>query len=156
MFVIDGHNLLHAIHKVEESSETSTDIELCAAVGRYLGLIREVGTIIFDGAGPPDKSGFDDFGNLEVMFAGLGADADAAIEDKIAASTAPKRLTIVSSDRRLRQAAHARKCTSLKSEVFWAAVQKQLGRKRPAPEPPAKRNGLSDSETDQWLDAFGL
>lgn len=147
---------MHASRKVEEAPQIVEDLDLCVAVARYLGLMREAGTMIFDGAGPPDKSGFDDVGDLEIIFAGLGADADAAIEDKIAASTAPKRLTIVSSDRRLRKAARTRKCTSLKSEVFWADVQKQLSRKRPAPEPPAKRNGLSDGETDQWLDVFGL
>ncbi|HEC02684.1 MAG TPA: hypothetical protein ENI81_04015, partial [Phycisphaerales bacterium] len=103
-----------------------------------------------------DKSGFDDVGNLEVVFAGLGADADTVIEDKISASTAPKRLTVVSSDRRLRKAALTRKCTSIKSEAFWEDVCRQLSRKRPAQEPAAKRQGLSESETNQWLDAFGL
>ena len=112
--------------------------------------------MIFDGAGPPDKSGFDNVSNLEVVFAGLGGDADTVIEDKIIASTSPKRLTIVSSDRRLRKAARTRRCNSLKSEVFWEDVQKQLNRKRPAREPAAKRHGLSESETDQWLDFLGF
>ena len=112
--------------------------------------------MIFDGAGPQDKSGFDNVGNLEILFAGLGADADTVIEDKISASTAPKRLTVVSNDRRLRKAAHMRRCISLKSEAFWNNVQKQLNRKRPAREPAQKRQGLSESETDQWLDFLGF
>lgn len=156
MFIIDGYNLLHAVLKAEEAPAAIGDLELCGKVGRYLELTGRPGVMIFDGSGPRDKSGFDDVGNLEVLFAGLGADADTAIEDKISASTAPKRLTVVSSDRRLRKAALTRKCTSVKSEVFWEDVCKQLSRKRPAPEPAAKRQGLSESETDQWLDAFGL
>ncbi|MHC4565184.1 MAG: NYN domain-containing protein [Planctomycetota bacterium] len=156
MFIIDGHNLLHTVLKAEEASEATSDLKLCRVVGRYLQLIGRPGSMVFDGAGPPDKSGFDEVGNLEVLFAGRGADADSVIEDKISASTAPKRVTVVSSDRRLRKAARTRKCTSLKSEVFWENVRKQLSRKRPTPEPAAKRHGLSESETDQWLDAFGL
>ena len=156
MFIIDGYNLLHAILKAEEAPGAISDLELCRVVSRYLKLIGRSGEMVFDGAGPPDKSGFDNVGNLEVLFAGLGADADTVIEDKIAASTAPKRLTIVSSDRRLRRAAHTRRCSSLKSEIFWNNAQKQLNRKRPVREPAAKRQGLSESETDQWLDAFGF
>lgn len=156
MFLIDGHNLLHAILKAEDASEATSDLNLCRAIGRYLQLIGRAGVIVFDGSGPPDKSGFDYVGNLEVLFAGVGADADSAIEDKICASTAPKRVTVVSSDRRLRKAARTRKCACMKSEEFWEDVQKQLSRRRPASEPAAKRLGLSESETDQWLDAFGL
>ncbi len=156
MFIIDGYNLLHAALNSEEACGASKDVELCRIVGRYLNIIGRSGEMIFDGTGPPDKSGFDGISNLEVIFTGLSADADTVIEDKIIASTAPKRLTVVSSDRRLRKAAHARRCNSLKSDVFWANVQKQLDRKRPAREPAAKRQGLSESETDQWLDVFGF
>ena len=154
--IIDGHNLLRAIQKVDEDSESISDVRLCYTVGRFLKLTGEKGEIIFDGTGPPDKSRFDNISNLEVFFAGLGSDADTVIEDKIRASTAPKRLTVVSSDRRLRDAARARKAASVKSQVFWDNVQKQLRRKRTIKEPPAKRRGLTESETRQWLKFFDL
>jgi hypothetical protein len=116
----------------------------------------EKGEVVFDGTGPPDKTVFDNIGNLEVSFAGLGSDTDTVIEDKIKASTAPKRLTIVSSDRRLRKAARARKAASVKSEIFWADLQKQLSRKAVVEEPAAKREGISESETKKWFEFFGL
>ena len=119
-------------------------------------LTGEKGEMIFDGTGPPDKTGFDNISNLEVFFAGIGTDADTVIEDKISTNTAPKRLTIVSSDRRLRTAAHKRKAISMKSDVFWNDVQKQLSRKRPAKEPTEKRQGLNEGETEQWLEFFGF
>ena len=156
MFIIDGHNLLHSIPEVDEGSKSISDIQLCRIVGRYLKLIGEKGEIIFDGTGPRDKSEFDNISNLEVFFAGLGTDTDTIIEDKIRANTAPKRLTIVSSDRRLRKAAQARKVTVMKSELFWNNLQKQLSRKKGIREPAAKRQGLTDSETKQWLEFFGL
>lgn len=156
MFIIDGHNLLHTILKAEGDSEVISDVGLCRILGRYFKLTGEKGEMIFDGTGPPEKTVFDNISNLEVFFAGLRTDADTVIEDKIRVNTAPKRLTIVSSDRRLRKAAHARRCTAMKSEAFWSDVQKELNRKRPAREPMAKRQGLSESETDQWLDVFGF
>jgi predicted RNA-binding protein with PIN domain len=156
MFIIDGHNLLHTIIKLEDDSGAISDVGLCGILSRYFKLTGEKGEIIFDGTGPPDKSGFDKIYNLEVFFAGRGTDTDTIIEDKIRASTAPKGLTIISSDRRLRSAAHTRKATSIKSDVFWSDVQKQLSRKRPAKEPTEKRRGLNEGETEQWLKFFGF
>jgi predicted RNA-binding protein with PIN domain len=147
---------LHTIFKLEGDSGSISDVGLCRILSRYFKLTGEKGEIIFDGTGPPDKSGFDNISDLEVFFAGLGTDADTVIEDKISASTAPKKLTIVSSDRRLRSAARTRKATSMKSDVFWNNVQKQVSRKRPAKEPTEKRQGLNEGETEQWLEFFGF
>jgi predicted RNA-binding protein with PIN domain len=141
---------------VDEGTESISDVQLCRIVGRYLKQIGGRGEIIFDGTGPRDKSGFDNISNLEVFFAGLNTDTDTVIEDKIKANTAPKSLTIVSSDRRLRKAAQARKAMAVKSEVFWNNLQKQLSRKKRIREPAAKRQGLTDGETKQWLEFFGL
>ncbi|MHC4460282.1 MAG: NYN domain-containing protein [Planctomycetota bacterium] len=154
--IIDGHNLLHSIQQAGEDSEPISRIQLCRILSGYLKLIDENGEIVFDGTGPRDKSGFDNISNLEVFFAGLGSDADTVIEDKIKANTAPRRLTVVSSDRRLRDAARARKATSVKSDVFWNNLRRQLSRKEKFKEPTAKRRGLSESETKQWLEFFGL
>jgi predicted RNA-binding protein with PIN domain len=155
-FIIDGHNLLHTIYKAEGDSHAISDIQLCHIVNTYLKRIGETGQIIFDGTGPRDKSPFDNISNIEVLFAGLGTDTDTVIEEKIQLSTAPKRLSIVSSDRRLRKAANTRKAKSIKSDAFWSVVQKRLQRRRKIQEPPAKRHGLTQSETEQWLDFFGL
>ncbi|MHC4260376.1 MAG: NYN domain-containing protein [Planctomycetota bacterium] len=154
--IIDGHNLRWSIHKAPEESKSITDLQLCHIVGRYLKLIGEKGEIVFDGTGPADKVGFENISKLEVLFAGLASDADTVIEDKIRASTAPKRLTVVSSDRRVQAAARARKADVVKSDVFWTNLQKQLTRRKRIREPSAKRWGLSESETEQWLRLFGL
>jgi hypothetical protein len=155
-FIIDGYNLLHFIQKASEDFGAITDIGLCRIISEYLRQIGEKGEIVFDGTGPRDKSAFDNINELEVFFAGLRSDADTIIEDKITASTAPRRLTIVSSDRRLQIAARKRKATVVKSQVFWDNVQKQLSRKTKVKEPLAKREGLSEGETEQWLKIFDL
>ncbi len=154
--IIDGHNLLHSIQKTSEYSKPISDVQLCHIVARYLRVIGEKGEIVFDGTGPRDKCGFDNISNLEVFFAGLNSDADTLIEDKIKANTAPKRLTIVSSDRRLRNAARKRKAIVVKSQIFWDNLCKQLARKKTITEPTGKRHGLSNGETEQWLKFFDL
>jgi hypothetical protein len=152
--VVDGHNLLWAVQELSE--QVVSDVQLCRVVGRYLKLTGEKGQIIFDGIGPPDKSDFENIGSVEVLFAGRSTDTDTVIEKKIRASTAPKRLTIVSTDRRLRRAARARKATAIKSEDFWRDVQKRVRARSRSKEPAEKRFGLTDGETKQWLEYFDL
>ncbi len=154
--IIDGYNLLHSIHKANEDSDAISNAQLCRIVDIFLTQTRQKGEIIFDGAGPPDKSTFDNMSKLDVFFAGPGRDADTVIENKIRASTDAKRLTVVSSDRRILRAAQARKAAVIKSNVFWDNLQKELSRKKTAREPAAKRRGLSEGETEQWLRIFGL
>ncbi|UCF44019.1 MAG: NYN domain-containing protein [Planctomycetota bacterium] len=154
--IIDGNNLLQSIKKSGEDFESLTASRLCRIISTYLRLTGEKGEIVFDGTGPPDKSEFDNISHLEVFFAGVAADADTVIEGQIRINTAPKRLTVVSSDRRLRSAARARRATAVKADVFWNDVQRQLSRKKTPKEPAEKRLGLTAGETQKWLEFFGL
>lgn len=157
MTIVDGNNLLWAIQERFEDHEVATEVDLCRILGRYFAATAEEGQVIFDGSGPARRGDLDSVLNVEVMFAGFHKDSDSVIEEKITASTDPRRLTIVSSDRRLRRAAAARKATSIKSEDFWEEVKKELQRTKPQKkEPQAKREGLSEGETEQWMDLFGI
>ncbi len=156
-FLIDGYNLLRAIQKKDEEFAPLTDVQLCQRLGLYLTRIAETGEIIFDGTGPRDKSPFDNIPNLEIIFAGMSVEADAVIEEKIQANSAPKRLVVVSNDRRIQAAARKRKTELLKSEIFWAQVEKELSKKRGIKEPRQKRSGeLTEGETDRWMELFDL
>jgi predicted RNA-binding protein with PIN domain len=155
--IIDGNNLLWAIQEKFEEREITTDVELCRVLDRYFAATVEEGQIVFDGAGPADKSEFNSVTHVEIYFAGFHKDSDSVIEEKIKANTAPRLLRVVSSDRRLRKAAGLRKATAIKSEDFWAEVQKELRRKKPQRrEPMEKKEGLTESETDRWMDLFGV
>ena len=157
MTIIDGNNLLWALHEAFGEREITTEIDLCRVLSKYFAQVGEPGQVVFDGAGPADKSQFDTVDYVEVYFAGLHRDADGVIEEKITADTSPRRLTVVSSDRRLRKAAGARRAAAIKSEEFWEQVQRELSRRKPKKkEPEEKREGLTDGETDQWMDLFGL
>jgi predicted RNA-binding protein with PIN domain len=157
MTIIDGDNLLWALRQTLEEREITTELELCRVLSRYFALTGEPGQVVFDGSGPADRSEFDKITSPEIIFAGFHRDADSVIEEKIKASTSPRQVTVVSSDRRLRKAAALRKAAGIKSEDFWELVRKELGRKKPRQkEPEEKREGLSESETEQWMDLFGL
>lgn len=156
-YLIDGYNLLRAVQKLEEFADL-TDVQLCRALSDYLCAVRDHGHIVFDGIGPPDKSAFGQIPKLEVYFSGQTYEADDIIEEKISDNTAPKSLVVVSSDRRLRKAAGKRKAVPVSAEQFWQTLLLQLERhaNRPAPEPTEKRHGLTERETDVWLDLFDL
>jgi predicted RNA-binding protein with PIN domain len=156
-YLFDGYNLLRAIHKIEEFAALS-DVQLCRAISDYLCCIRDHGHLVFDGIGPSDKSAFGEMPCLEIYFSGEKKEADDIIEDKIQDNTAPKSLYVVSSDRRLRTAAAKRKATAVTAENFWQILLTRLEKhaNRPAPEPSQKRHGLTERETDLWLDFFEL
>jgi len=156
-YLIDGYNLLRAVQKTEEFSSL-TDVQMCRAVSDYLGCVRDHGHIVFDGIGPPDKSAFGGIPGVEVYFSGESCEADDIIEDKIFDNTAPKSLVVVSSDRRIRSAAARRKAIDISAEMFWQTLLAQLEKQanRPAPEPTEKRHGLTERETDLWIDMFDL
>ena len=158
--IIDGYNLLRTIQKIDEHFTALDEVGLARILAEYLNSVRDHGHLVFDGTGPPDKTDLDRLAylrNLEVYFSGANSDADTVIEEKIADSSAPKSLVIVSTDRRLRAAAGKRKATSVRSDIFWLSLLKRMeNRKKPAPEPRAKREGITEGVTDQWLDLFGL
>jgi len=156
MYIIDGYNLLWCMHKISEHSEDISQIELCRLVGLYLKNNSFDGQIVFDGIGPPDRTQFSHIDNLEVIFSGRNTDADGVIEAKLKADTAPKRLRVVSSDRRIRSAAKAVKATTIKSDQFCRTLLSRAATRAEASEPVQKRRGLDEGQTKQWLKYFGL
>jgi predicted RNA-binding protein with PIN domain len=154
--VIDGYNLLRLVEKME-GWEAITDRQLCMMISQYLRRIAATGQVVFDGIGPPDKASFENLAALEVVFSGRRSDADSIILDKIDLYSAPKSLVVVSSDRELATAAKRRKCVPVKSQVFFAQMVAELDKKRKPPqEPPQKRTGITDGETEEWLKTFGF
>ncbi len=156
-YLIDGYNLLRAVQKIEEFAAL-TDVQMCRAVSDYLNAVRDRGHVVFDGVGPPDKAALGGIPSVEVYFSGPSREADDLIEDKIADSTAPKSLVVVSSDRRIRTAAAKRKAIDVPADLFWQTLLARLEKQanRPAPEPTEKRHGLTEREADLWLDIFDL
>ncbi len=153
--LIDGYNLLRAAQKILEQVDF-TDSDLCAVLCEFLRRVGDTGTIVFDGIGPPNKEWMMGLQRLEVIFSGRNIEADSVIEQHIQENSAPKRLLVVSSDRRIRAAAKRRKCPDIPAGDFWLQMCNTVEKQLPVPEPKAKRIGISDKETDRWMKAFGL
>ena len=153
-FLIDGNNLMHALRKADMQLGR---VGLCRLLGELAAGGEKI-RVVFDGRPPPDQPGGqaqDD--RVEVAYSGRGS-ADDVIEECIAADTAPRRLTVVSTDRRIRKAARRRRCKAAASEEFAAAMLRALARpKRPAPtEPAEKRLGLSGEQVERWMKELQL
>lgn len=154
-FVIDGYNLLHAMGALSARKGPSG---LEKARVRLLGILK--GTfadeapsviVVFDANdAPPDAPPLLNYQGIGVRFA-RHQEADDVIEKLIAEHSAPKRLTVVSDDLRLRQAARRRHAQSMRCEAFLQFIKDR--RRRQAPPPPEK-TGLSSAETQQLLDEF--
>jgi len=153
LYLIDGNNLMHAM------SDVGVD------VGRYglcklLAALQASGHrvhVVFDGPLRPANAAGDIEGmGIEVSYA-TSRSADDVIADCIAASSAPRSLTVVSSDRQVRSAGRRRRCKTVTSQEFSRLVLKVNAPSRPtAPsEPPEKRDGLTGGQTRQWLKEFG-
>jgi uncharacterized protein len=96
---------------------------------------------------------------MTVIFASRDEDADTLIERLISAESAPKRLTVVSSDHRVQRAAKRRRATAVDSDKWFTHVLRdRVARSAssatadlPKPEGP-----LTDGEVAHWLSEFGL
>jgi uncharacterized protein len=157
MFIIDGTNLLWAIREWPEGPQVTSEEGLCQVLDGYFATTHQQCQMVFDGTGPRDRNAFGGIRHIDVIHAGFDQEADSVIEGKVLADSAPKRLTIVSTDHQVRDAATGRKAAVLRCEEFWEQVLAHLRRnKTRKKEPPQKRKGLTDGETDQWMDLFGL
>lgn len=171
--IVDGYNLLHAAGLGRErygpGDLERARIRLLAFLARHLSPAeRERTTVVFDAAGAPpgiaaqNASAPHVASDLEVVFAPAGGDADAWIERLLLRHSSPRQVVVVSSDRRLRDAARRRRSQSETSEDFVKRMAvRNTGRStaarpvRPA-EPPGKFDGnTAGDSTDEWLAVFG-
>ena len=114
---------------------------------------REQITLVCDGTPSGPHMGLGT--GIRAVFSGHDREADDLIEGLIAASTAPRRLIVVSSDRRIKAAARKRGCTVLTSQAFLERLVHDAERPpRAAQGPPKKVNLPTDiiAEAQAMLD----
>lgn len=150
-YLIDGNNLLFAL-------------QLHADLPGRVGLCRlleplarsEPVHVIFDGPPPTDAH------RMQLEELGLTMEfhrhADPHLIDAINACTAPRRLTVVSSDRDIRTPAARRGCTTLTSDEFAPMLLAMQTPTQPAnpPEPQEKQQGLAEESAKTWYKEFGV
>jgi len=157
--LIDGYNLYNYVKNLYEQQQQVhlTLATFCELIESFAKRAHQKTTIIFDGNQPYEmKYEMPKLAYTKLIYTGHNKSADEFIEEQIATSSAPKLLTIVSSDREILSAAKKRKCTLLTSNDYWQIIAKELTRKKIAPLPREKHKGLSSSELNYWLKTFGL
>jgi len=161
--LIDGYNLLNAVGIVGRGAGSTSLERSRLALLNFLAESldpEEVArtTVVFDaGDAPPGLPRMFEHRRLCVRFARGYEDADALIKELIRAETAPRRLTVVSSDHRLHRAARRRRARAVDSDVWYAEViRRRLDRQHPTETLPAKPHvPLSEAEVAEWLEQFG-
>jgi hypothetical protein len=95
---------------------------------------------------------------LSVQFASKYPDADCLIEELIQKESAPRQLTVVSSDHRLQRAAKRRRARAVDSDVWYAETlqtrreQQERSQEETPARPPVP---LLPEDVEYWLDQFG-
>ncbi len=158
--IIDGYNLMHAAGDFGHGAGPGGLERSRTALLRFLAQTLEPElasrtVLVFDASAQRGEPRRQQFRGLTVVFAAGYEDADALIEELIRRHSAPRSLTVVSSDRRLRSAARRRKATSVGSRQWYEQIVQQRGASRaaaPAISKPAPT--LTESEVQFWLNQF--
>jgi len=165
-WLIDGYNVMHAAgivdskmtrHRFRNARKRFLD-----DLARSLADLASEATVVFDANQPPADFPIEsNYRGITVVFALADADADARIERILAHHSTPKALTVVSSDRRVRQAATRRKARAIPADEFLDRLPTIAFERRrsldPAPDPEAVRREptLDDEERAYWQEVFG-
>jgi len=159
--IIDGYNLIHAAGIVGRgvgpgSLERSRLALLNFVVESLEPAALATTTVVFDAQNaPPGLPRELSHRGIRVRFAAGYTSADELIEELIEENTAPRRLTVVSSDHRLHRAARRRKAHAIDSDRWYeqTIAQRNAARRAPAKvrKPPTP---LATSEVEFWLAKF--
>jgi predicted RNA-binding protein with PIN domain len=163
-YLIDGYNLMYAGGLLGEREAPAVfrrvRTRFLNDLAHALGPLEATqSTVVFDASGAPEDAAAEVRHNgVAVVYAVDDESADDRIERLIAGEPTPKTLIVVSSDRRLRQAAARRRAKSVSAEDFWVMLD---SRKEPKPRPRAaptvrepRDEQLSADETRFWLEEF--
>jgi predicted RNA-binding protein with PIN domain len=158
-YLIDGYNFLYATGAVGESEGPGALQEarrklLARLVAAYGGEPGRV-TVVFDAAGSaPGVRRRGSSRGVEVRYAtGVGEEADDVIEELIRQDTAPRRLVVVSDDRRLQRAGRRRHCAVMNCKDYLAEIVRLDRARRPVR--TEERPLLTPQEVRRWLAEFG-
>jgi predicted RNA-binding protein with PIN domain len=166
--LIDGYNLMHAAGRMNRrfgpDGLRRARLRFLNELAMTLGVQRASSTtIVFDASSLPlNQAPESTFKGMTVIYAIDDEDADTRIERLIARDSAPRSLTVVSSDRRLRRAAQRRRATSRSSDDFLDFLESLRSTRRVPKKLESGANDLdrarlerlSPEEVDAWVLEF--
>lgn len=154
MLLVDCYNVLHVA--MPPSLAGLDEAGLCRILGTHPWAVQ-FGKIIVvaDGKPKPGRADRSPVPNVSLRFSGRSKSADDVIIDILAHDSAPRSITVVSSDREIQQAARSRRATPMASEALVRELSKQSTRRaREKSERPDVSAPLPESMVEQWLEKF--
>ena len=158
--ILDCYNVLHTT--MPPMLAGLSEGGLCRALGRTTWAAQGGGsggiTVVADGRPKPLGVAESPVDAVDLVYAGSHRSADDLIIDLIKAHSAPRRLTVVSSDRAIRAAARRRRARDWSSDEFIDKLCRQLRKRAAGPPPPSRPNiaPLPPELVQRWRDAFGI
>jgi predicted RNA-binding protein with PIN domain len=157
-YLIDGYNLLHQVGRLQGKRTANLEqarLDLLQLLVARFGSEAPPVTVVFDarravGSGRERQ----DHAGIEVRFTRL-EEADDLIEELIRKAAAPEQLTVVSNDRRIKEAARRRRCPVIECVEFWASLTEKPHPAGPGPPREPERPALSAEEIAAWQKEFG-
>lgn len=150
--LIDGHNLIGQLSDID-LADPNDETKLLGRLQSYHRLTREPITVVFDpgdvqGVGRPRPTA-----GVTVIYAVRGEDADAVLIRRIERDRAPRRLTVVSSDRRVIGVAQANGAIVVKAPDFARTLAERLN---PTPQvaPSDDKPTTTSEDVDYWMGIF--
>ena len=124
--IIDGYNVLHASRWLRSSRKGLDRAAFCRLLATLAGRRSEKITVVFDALPARGDTAITRTLPVKVVYSGHDRTADDVIIQMIKASTGPRDLTVVSSDRRIRSAAKRRGCKTKPAGEFIRAFDAEL------------------------------
>lgn len=150
--IVDTYNVLH-VTGVLPPELAGIDVAGLADLIEASRYRAEMVWLVCDGTGRGARSERRE--RIVTHYTGIRSDADSHIGRMIDGSSTPRRLTVVSSDHRVRRMALRRRCVALSSEAFLGQLASDANRRGKPREvrPPVP---LDQQQVDRWVREFGL
>jgi uncharacterized protein len=153
--ILDTFNVLHTVG-VLPPDLAGIDVQGLIGLIHSSRYRQEKVILACDGKPKPELVSHDP--SITIRFSGAGKPADDLIDQLVRASSAPRKLVIVSSDHAVQRTGRRRRCTVLTSEEFLAQLADDANLPQPRPhrlpsKPPAE---ISGDQVDRWIKVFDL
>jgi predicted RNA-binding protein with PIN domain len=156
-YLIDGYNVLYAIGAL--TSRTGPQglerarIRLIGALKGVFGDEVSQVTLVFDGDAAEE---IEHSNGLEIRYTDRREEADDVIESLLGHDGAPRQVIIVSSDRRLQDAARKRHATCIRSEDFFDYLEKWRRERLARASRVEEKKPSGPIDRDYWMKEFGF
>ncbi len=149
-YLIDGHNVIGQTRGLS-LEDPDDEAKLAALVRRFCAHYKRRATLIFDGGLPGGVSPMSNADVTVVFASDRHTTADDLLLNRIRDERHPRGLIVVTSDRKIANAARERRMTVVASAEFGRLLLKAGGAARAA---SAKVTGLGREEVAEWEAVF--